>query len=220
MKLSEIRKALLIKANDSFQELGFKKVGDLIVKNIDDYQIYIGFGVVDNDNSFPTTFRYGIAMKSLNNIKKYCLPERGFKLNDFSGAYGQKQTMLFDKKQYSILEYDIKSIADIDIMMNDLLSYFKDKALLELERLLSLDKLSVFINSEEVIKESMHQPTTSINGLILCKTSGFLNYETLKVKYRELLKDWSDWDKQELEKVISFLDNHSQEELMRIAESQ
>jgi hypothetical protein len=51
---------------------------------------------------------------------------------------------------------------------------------------------------------------------VSARTSG----GNLKSKYRELLKDWNDWDKQELEKVIAFLDSHDQEELKQIAEPQ
>lgn len=219
MKLSEVRKALLKKAQDSFNELGFKKNGDLIVKNNGDFQVYIGFGIVDNDNSFPTTFRYGISSKTLNNIKKYIFPERGLKLNDFSGVYGQKQTLLFDKKEYPILEYDIRNNSDVESMVTDLKKYFEKGLLSKLEGLQNSNELSNILNSQETLDESMHLPSTLINGLIFCKITKNVNYVSSKSKYRELLKEWNDWDRKDLEKVISFLDSHSQEELLRIAES-
>jgi len=219
MKISEVKKELLSKALISFKLLGFSKKGSLIVKSSQYFEIYLAFGVVDNDNSFPTTFHFGISSIVLNNLLFKIFPEKGYKKNQFSGVYGQKQTLLFDKKEYPILEYDIKNTSDIDKMIADILDYFQRKIIKKLERLQNVQELSILLNSQEVIAESMHLTTTAINALIFCKLSDNINYNLVKSKYRELLKDWSDWDKQELEKVISFLDNHSQEELLKISET-
>ena len=219
MKLSEVKKELLSKAKERFKILGFKKQGNFIIKNVDDYQFYIGFGIVDNDNSFPTTFHYGIASKTLNNIKLCVFPDRGLKKNDFSGAYSQKQTLLFDKKEYPILEYNIKSIVDIDAMVYDLWNYFEKTAIKKLENLQSVGSLGLLLNSKEMLDEAMHMPTASINALILCKLTDNSKYGSIKQRFINISKDWSNWDKQELEKVVEFLDNHSQEELLKIAEN-
>lgn len=219
MKLSEVRKYLLSKTQESFKSLGFKKDGNLIIKSNGDFRIYIAFGIVDSDNSFPTTFHYGISSKSLNNIKIKIFPERGLKINGFSGAYGQKQESLFDNKEYPILEYDIKNTSDIDKMVGDLLDYFQREIIKKLEQLQNIQELFILLNSKEVITDSMHLPSTLTNALIFCKLSKDVNYNSVKTKYRELLNNWNDMDRKDLEKVIEFLDNHSQEDLLKIAES-
>ncbi len=219
MKITEVKKELLTKVLGSFKTLGFSKRGSLITKTYAGYQIYLAFSVVDNDNSFPTTFHFGISSLTLNNLLVRVFPEKGYVMNQYAGAYGQKQAMLFDKKEYSILEYDIRSDADIDLMVNDLLVYFNKKVIIKLEQLQNLNRLSIIVNSQETIKESMHQPTTAINGLILCKISGVPNYDIIKNNYINLSKEWSEWDRNDLEKTIRFLDNHSQKELKEIAET-
>ncbi|MFN8438013.1 MAG: hypothetical protein U0V72_10250 [Cytophagales bacterium] len=219
MKLSEVKNSLLKKALESFKDLGFKKEGKFLVKNSGDFKIYLGFGIVNSDNSFPTTFHFGISSRVLANFKRIIFPEKGFKSDDFSGAYGQKQESLFDKKEYPILEYDIKSSSDIDGLVTDLKKYFEDGLIDKLEKLQNNDALCNILNSQETLDESMHLPSTLISALIFYKITENVNYVSSKNKYRELLKEWNDWDRKDLEKAIEFLDSHSQEELLKISET-
>lgn len=217
MKKTEVNKFLKSKSFEKFKILGFKRNQYGIVKKLENYEFYVAFGIVDSDNSFPTSFHYGISSRYLNNILLHIFPEKGFIKNNYVGIYGEKQTQLFDNGEFPILEYDIRIEEDIDIMMQDLYDYI-EKVLPFLEKLMNIQTLSKFINSDKVLNESMYLPTTLKNGLIYAKLANDNNYNELEYKYRELVENWADWNKVELQKTINFLNNHSQDELIRIAE--
>ena len=130
--------------------------------------------------------------------------------NEYFPIIGIGQSELFESKNYPILEYDIYTEEDALKMVDEVMNYFENEALPFLESLSNLETIEKVINNEPI-------PQKGIFGLILAKLTGNENYEPLKSKYRDLLKEWSDWDKQELEKVISFLDKHTKEELEEIA---
>ena len=159
------------------------------------------------DNSFPTTFYYTLGNIAVGNILNQItlLNERDAQI------IGIGQADLFEAKKYPILKYDIYTEEDVNKMVSEVSVYFIEEALPYLESVSSIEKLEEITNTEL-------NPWKKSIGLILAKLVNNPEYENLKSKYRELLKDWSDWDKQELEKVIDFLDSHSQEELLKITE--
>lgn len=218
MKLSEVRKKLLDQTGQGLISNGFKKGKSIIYKNKADYKFYIGFGIVDSDNSFPSTFHYGISSKKVNNLLGAILPERKLNKGDTYTVYGTNQTRLYDNGEFPVLEYDIETERDIIIMVNSLHEYYTKVAYPFLERLTDIYELDKFINSQKVLNESMHLPTTLINGLIVSKLSFNPHHEYLKSKYRKLIKEWPKWDNEDLNKVVRFLDNHTKEELEDISE--
>ena len=217
MKLSEVRKRLLEKTEQGLISYGYKKGKGIIYKNITDYKLYIGFGIVDSDNSFPSTFHYGISSKKVNNLLVAVLPERKLKKGDTHTVYGTKQARLYDNGEFPVLEYDIETERDITTMVNSLHEYYTKVAYPFLERLTDIYELDKFINSQKVLNESMHLPTTLINGLIVSKLSFNPDHEYLKFKYKKLIKEWPKWDNEDLNKVVRFLDNHTKEELEDIS---
>ncbi|MDG3584161.1 hypothetical protein [Galbibacter pacificus] len=217
MKKSEVNRVLLNKLSDKFKKLGFKKRKGFLFKKDKDYEYYIGYGIVDSDITFPSTFHYGISSVKVNNLLATILLERGLKKGDPYTVYGTKQTRLFDNGEFPVLEYDIETEKDITKMVNDLYEYYTKVAYPFLEKLTEIHELDKFINSQKVLNESMHLPTTLINGLIVSKLSQNPNYEQLKSKYNELIKEWPEWSRQDLNKVVEFLDNHTKEELENIS---
>jgi hypothetical protein len=220
MKISEVKKSLKNKSYEKFKSLGFKKYQFGINKKVGNYEYYIGFGIVDSDNSFPTTFHFGISSRYLNNILRQIFIDKELSLNSYCTVYGTKQTRLFDDKQYPVLEYDIYTEEDIDNLINDLYKYYVVEILPFLEKLTNIDKLSKFIISEKVLNESMYLPNTLTNGIILSKLTNNTNYEQLKNNYTILVKDWAEWDIKNFNKVLMFLEKQTQEELLKIAEGE
>ncbi|MCT4639847.1 MAG: hypothetical protein N4A72_19265 [Bacteroidales bacterium] len=216
MKLTEVKKIVLKEALVEFKHMGYTKKKDYLIRNREKFSYYVGFAFVDNDNSFPTNFHYGISSKLLNNILLEIFPEKGYKQDEYIGVYGINQLLLYDKKKYPILEYDIKSEMDIKIMVKEMVTYFNEFVLPFLEQLSSYDTLNNFLNSKGVISESMHLPTTLINGIIFSRITKDEGYDKVKTRYRDLIESWSEWDKLDLIKVIEFLDNHSYEDLILI----
>src|SRR6218665_3608036 len=215
MKAGEVRKLL----NSGFKtimlnKLGFKKWKYGYVKETSNGTYYdFAFSYACYDTCFPTTFNYGIGLSQVTKIFKKIMPE------NFAGTEYEYpvilslgQIGLFVSKRFPVLEYNIYSEEDINKMVSEVSAYFINEALPYLESISSIEKLEQITNNEL----NPHKRST---GLLLAKLVNNPNYENLKSQYRALIKDWPETSKQESEKVISFLDNHSQEELLKIAEN-
>jgi len=185
---------------------GYKKKGYVLLKELGGIYFSLGFGIVNNDNSFPSTFSYCIGCKKINIIFTTIL--RG---NEPFGCICTGQLRLFDEGKYPVLEYDIKTEADAQKMVDEVSDYIINTVLPEWEANPTIEYLEKKVN--EKLGDS-----PNFSGLILSKLVGSSNYNKIKAHYQQVSKDWSEWDKQDFEKVITFLDSHSQEELLKIAE--
>lgn len=208
MKKSEVSKFLSKGFGENYKSLGFKKWKYGYKKDSGMFSYTFGFSSSDMDNSFPSDFYYRLGSFSVGNILNCITPliEKDVQI------IGIGQADLFEAKKFPVLKYDIYTEEDINKMVNEVSKYFIHEALPYLESISNIEKLEQITNKEL-------NPWKKSIGLILAKLVNNPDYENLKNKYRELLKDWNDWDKQELEKVIAFLDSHSQEELLRISET-
>lgn len=214
MKKIEVTKLLNIGFKIMLDKNNFKKWKFGYIKELGNGTYYnFAFSSASYDTCFPTTFYFGIGSKDVKKISKKILPEN-FTIpeNEFPTILSIGQKELFEAKKFPVFKYDIYTEEDVNKMVNEVSEYFTRVAFPYLESISSIEKLEELTNTEL-------NPWKKSIGLILAKLVNNPEYEILKNKYRELLKDWNDWDKQELEKVISFLDNHSQEELLQIAES-
>lgn len=208
MKISEVSKLLFKGFGEMYKPLEFKKWKYGYKKEIGNFSYTFGFSSSNMDNSFPSTFYFRLGSYAVGNILNQITP-----LNEKdTQIVGIGQADLFEAKKFYILKYDIYNEEDINKMVSEVSKYFIEQALPYLESVSSIEKL------EQITNEELNPWKKSI-GLILAKLVNNPEYENLKQKYRELLKDWSDWDRKELEKVISFLDSQSHEELLKIAES-
>jgi hypothetical protein len=191
----------------------YKKAKYSYVKVSNELYYSFGFAIVDLDNSFPTTFRFGIGSKKVKAILELVLPEKykAMQENEYPPAIHFGQIVLFDEGKYPILEYDIYTEADAQKMVDEVSHYLLSNVLPEWEANPTNEYL------EKTANESLSD-SPNFSGLILAKLVGSSNYETVKAHFIKVSKDWSDWDRNDLEKVIDFLDNHSQEELLKIAE--
>src|SRR6218665_80621 len=215
MKQKEVRKIL---ENGVKARLGgvFKKLKyGHYLKNIGDLYFDFGFGIVNSDNSFPSTFSCSFGCRSYSNLLNYMIDNLGlnFQKRDYLFAYGIDQIRLFDEGKYPTLEYDIYTEADAQKMVDEVSAYILNEVLPEWEANPTLEYL------EKKVNENLTD-VPNFSGLILAKLIGRNpKYESIKQHFTNTSKDWNDWDKKDLEKVIEFLDNHSQEELLKIAET-
>ncbi len=207
MKNSEVSKLLSKGFGEMYKPLEFKKWKYGYKKEVGNFSYTFGFASSNMDNSFPSTFYYRLGSYTIGRILNRITPITELDTQ----IIGIGQADLFEVKKFHVLKYDIYSEEDVYKMVSEVSKYFIEQALPYLESVSSIEKLEQITNSEL-------NPWKKSIGLILAKLVNNPNYESLKIKYRELLKDWSDWDKQELEKVISFLDEHNQEELIKISE--
>jgi len=215
MKAGEVRKLL----NSGFKtimlnKLGFKKWKYGYVKETSNGTYYkFSFSYACYDTCFPTTFIYGIGLSKVTKIFKKIMPEDFVAPeHEYPNILTLGQIELFESKKFPVFKYNIYSEDDINKMVSEVSAYFINEALPYLESISSIEKLEQITNNEL-------NPHKSSTGLLLAKLVNSPNYENLKSQYRALLKDWPEWDKRELEKVVEFLDNHSQEELLKIAEN-
>lgn len=211
MKQSEVNKYLGANFDLVFKTKRFKKTQYRFVKNFGDLYIVFLYAVIDNDNSFPSHFSFGVGSHKLRILSRHILPEKFVQIkgNDFFTAIGTGQLRLFDEGKYPILEYDIYTETDAQKMVDEVSDYILNNVLPEWEANPTNEYL------EKKVNESLSD-SPNFSRLILAKLVGSSNYETIKAHYINVSKDWSEWDRKDLEKVISFLDSHTQEELQEI----
>lgn len=209
MKKSEAKKLLDTYFKERLEKIGFRKGKSGFIKVNHDFFISFGYSLVDLDNSFTSQFGLYCGFRSIDRIYNHLTGRSTDGINLFSLS----QSVLFDERKYPKLEYELYSQADVEVMVNEVVDFIEKDALSIFENLSTITKLEQIRNRNPI-------PQQALTGLILAKVVSNPNYEALKSQYRQLLKDWPESDKQELEKVIAFLDQHNREELLKIAESQ
>jgi len=185
------------------------------LKNIGDLYFDFGFGIVNSDNSFPSTFSCSFGCRSYSNLLNYMIDNLGlnFQKSDYLFACGIHQMCLFDEGKYPTLEYDIYTEADAQKMVDEVSAYILNEVLPEWEANPTLEYLEKKANEKCLTDE------LNLSGLILAKLLGKPKYESIKQHFITVSKDWHERNKKDFEKIIEFLDNHSQEELWKIAET-
>lgn len=220
MKASELKKYIHELIKDRLLPLGFRKHDSWYYKNEIGFTTSIIISSLNYDNSFPTSFSiaYGfvgvdkillMATSSVNEANKCKI----------GGQIFIRQQELFEKGKYRIKDYDIYTFEQANEAVKESLEYLLDTIIEENKQYNSNENIERKINGKGNFDNDRFLPNNLKYGLILAKLVKNPEYEDLKNKYRELLKNWSDWDKQELEKVINFIDSHSQEELQKISET-
>ena len=149
MKKTELKNLLNKEYKDRLTCLGFKKKGDGFIKLNNDSFLQFGFGIVDLDNSFPTTFYWGYGLFSvaviLNKSQgKVFDPKQGY-----PAIIHESQISLFDKKRYPILEYDLYNEDQAVKMVNDVVHYL-EQVLPQFEKLQSFKEIDQAINNESI----------------------------------------------------------------------
>lgn len=174
-----------------------------------DIYLHFGYGVVDSDNSFPTTFSYKIGCRQLYQILSKVFPDRYNEKNKFPLAIGTGQIALFDEGKYPVLEYDIYTEQDAQKMVDEVSDYILNSVLPPWEENPTIEYLEKQVNSE--VKD-----VPNFSGLILAKMVDNPCFELIKKTLVGFSNNWSEFDKKDLIAVIEFLDVHSAEEIMRI----
>ena len=211
MKKNDIEKILNSEFKNRIVTLDFKKKGDKYLLIEKDVYKYVRITTYDYYDVFPSQFAYGIGFLSIQKLLRtiiggmYKNPE-----NDFIPVLGIGQAELYESGDYDVLEYEIRKEEDILVMVNEVMNYLEKDALPYFESINTIEKIEPVVNASD-------NPRKGVTGLILAKLVGNPNYPQLKEKYRYLLKDWTEDEKEKLETAIRFLDNHTQEELQVIA---
>ncbi len=220
MKAAELKKYLHEAVKAKLNLLGFKKHDSWYYKNINNYTYAIIISSLNYDNSFPTSFAATFGFVSIDKILyKSTGREKEFTNCKIGGQLFITQAELFENNKYPCKDYDIYTFEQAYDAINQMLDYFLTELMPNMNEFANILKLEEQINAKQQFTNDRFLATKLKYGLILAKLVNNPKYETLKNRYREILKEWPDWDKQELEKVIMFLDSHSQAALKLIAES-
>ncbi len=219
MKAGELKKHIQEKIKEKLNPLGFKKSENWYYIYETGFTSSILISSLNYDNSFPTSFSIAFGFVGVDKILiSATLGNEESKNKKIGGQIFIRQQELFDQGKYPIKAYDIYTLEEANQAIQESLYYFLNSVIPEYSEL-NIQDLESKINLNDVFTNDRFLSNKLKYGLILAKLVNNPSYESLKIKYRELLKDWSDWDKLELEKVIEFLDNHSQEELIKISET-
>ena len=191
---------------EALNNFAFKKHKHGFIKSSDDnFFIFFGYALYDSDNSFPTQFGIRCGLKTIDKVYNVIMEESSEYLN----LHSVSQAGLYEEKKYPKLEYDLHNESDIKLMVKEVTEYLKKEALPFFENLNSIKNLEKYRNDNLI-------PQQAKTGIILARLAGNLNYEKLKEQYRLLLKEWPEHEKKELEKVINYLDNSSNEKLLKL----
>ncbi|CAI9429311.1 hypothetical protein MSHRCOH1_03785 [Candidatus Ornithobacterium hominis] len=169
----------------------------------------LGFSLVDSDSSFYSQFGYHFYSSKIDKVFSEIYNEKIHMLNLLSNS----QSRLFDENKYPVLEYDIYTEEDCEKMIKEVSEYLLNEVLPEWEANPTLEFL------EQKVNENLRN-TPNFSGLVLAKMVNPANYPKIKAFFQKASEDWSEWDKEDLKKVTAFLDKHSQEKLMEIAEKE
>lgn len=207
MKKSEVRKILEDQFKKRLKEYGFNNKGYTFLKKISDTTFFINFlfSLIDSDNSYPSQFGFCLINQRINNIFSEI-----FRRNNDIWLLSTNQSRLYEENKYPDLEYDIYTEEDALKMVDEVMCYMEKEALPFLESISDLKVIEKLIN-EKPVPEKAHV------GIVLAKLMGNPEYENLKLVYKELIKDWAGDYNPDYDKIVSFLDSHSHEELIQIA---
>jgi len=207
MKKSDVKK-LLDREFKLRLGKGVKKAKYNWIKPFGDLYIRFGYGIVDSDNSFPSSFYYSIGSLLFSNTMNHIIKSKKLNIQEdkYIAAIGTGQITLFDEGRYPVLEYDIYTEQDAQKMVDEVSDYILNTILPPWEANPTVEYLEKQVNSE--VKDS-----PNFSGLILSKIVDGSDYELIKNTLVNYSNDWSEFDKNDLIQVIEFLDNHSSEEL-------
>lgn len=214
MKKAEVSKFISSGVKNNLGD-DFKKMkNNHYLKHFGELYFDFGFGIVDSDRSFSSTFNCAFGSNQYSNLLNHLIEilELNYQQSQYLFCYGFNQLRLFDEGKYPILEYDIYTEADAQKMVDEVSDYILNTILPEWEA----NPTTLYL--EKKVNEKLND-NPNFSGLILAKLVGSSNYDSVKSHYANMSKNWNNWDKQELEKVITFLDCHSQDKLRQIAET-
>lgn len=205
MKKSEANKLLDKNFKERLKFYEFKKKGFRYVREYKGFIFDFGFALVDSDNSFPSKFSYALYCLIINEILSKIFNKHKELILFSTGQY-----RLYEENKYPVLEYDIYTEEDALKMVDEVMCYMEKEALPFLESISDLKVIEKLIN-EKPVPEKAHV------GIVLAKLMGNPEYENIKLVYKELIKDWAGDYNPDYDKIVSFLDSHSHEELIQIA---
>jgi len=220
MKAADLKKYLHDTIKLRLKPLGFKKYDNWFYTDRNGFSSAIIVSSLNYDNSYPTSFSATFGFVGVDRLL-YKSTDRDieFKKCKIGGQIFISQVELYEEGKYPCKDYDIYSLDQADVAINQILNYFTHTIIPNMNEFRNIKTLEEQINVKDPLINNRFLSIKLKYGLILAKLVNYPEYEILKNKYREILKEWPDWDKQELEKVIAFLDAHSQAALNLIAES-
>jgi hypothetical protein len=184
---------------------GLKKNKYRFVCDLGVIKFEFGYSLV-NSVAFFSQFGFHFYSPKIDRIYSLIYGEQKSMMN----LYANSQARLFDTGEYPILEYTIKTEADAQEMVDEVSNYILNVVLPEWEANPTIEYL------EKKANEKLPD-VPNYAGLILAKMVRNPDYEKIKQHFLNISVDWNEWNKESLQKVIDFLENHTVEELNVIA---
>ncbi|WP_417445231.1 hypothetical protein [Joostella sp.] len=210
MKAKELREYL----NNSFKEklipFGFKKRGSNFYFLEKGKSYSINFNSLNYDNSFPTSFSCFSGFIEVE--KKYAellnKNEKEIAKIKSSGQLYINQALLYDQQKYSCKSYDLYTLQEAEKAVIEIVEYFIERIIPNFKKIETINDLDVWYNTKEYMINSRRLKVDIIYGLLVAKFVSNPNYESLKSKYLKLSSHFGEWDKNELNKAIVYIDSN------------
>lgn len=214
MNYSEVKRELKQEFDGFFKPKGYKSKsesqGCQFNLNNDYCEIIIGYGVRNYINEFKTGCYIRIGIKKIQRIENAIFEE-----------YLLYDTLSTGMPEYfNVVNYNfhIKTKEDIQEWMKIVMRFYFEYAVPFIEKYNSVDAIDKLLNNDpsKRIKYSDDLAWRIIKGLIAAKLNGNPRYRELRDYYNNEVetKFQGYFMYPKCKKVIDFLDNHSQEELI------
>jgi hypothetical protein len=218
MNYSEVKKELKKEFKSFLKPLGYKSKTDpqgcrfSFINSKHEYRL--GYGVANNIDEFNTGLFGSFCLKSIQQIENFIFEEESF-----------FDTLLIDKTSYFKelnYRYKIKTLEDIKEWGIIVRKFYEDYAVPFFEKYNSVDAIDKLLNEKPTEKVIYLDDLgwRIIKGLIAAKLNNNPKYNELRDYYRSEVesKFQGYFMYEKCLKTIDFLDKHSQEELLKIAE--
>jgi hypothetical protein len=223
MNYSEVKKELKKEFESFLKPLGYKSKTDAqgCVFVLIDNQIVLrlGYGVANYIDEFNTGCYIGLGLLPIQKLL-YKIEEITYVVDSYGSTIGTSTASYFNELNY---RYKIKTQDDIIEWGKIVRKFYEDYAVPFFEKYNSIDAIDKLLNDHPTEKVIYLDDLTwrIIKGLISAKLNGNKKYNELRDYYRNEVesKFQGYFMYEKCIKVIDFLDNHSQEELLKISET-
>ncbi len=225
MNYSEVKKELKKEFEKFLKPIGYKSKmchqGCEFSLINDIYFFRIGFGVANYIDEFKTSCSVGLGVLPIQKVSFVIVEGTTIIPNDYGSTLGVRIADYFGEVNYN---YKIRTQEDIIAWGKIVKKFYEEYVVPFFEKYNTLDSIDKLLNdhpTEKVIYSS-DLGWRIIKGLIVAKLNVNPKYNELRDYYKSEVeskfKGYFMYDT--CMKVISFLDNHSQEEVLKIAEGQ
>lgn len=225
MNYKEVKKELKKEFESFLKPLGYKSKSDPqgcdFSNSIETQLLKVGFGVANYIDEFKTSCSIGLGILPIQKVLFKIIDEKPLIENDYGSTLGFRIADYFNEINYN---FKIQTHEDIKEWGKIVRKFYEEYAVPFFEKYNSIDAIDKLLNENPTEKVIYLDDLgwRIIKGLIAAKLNNNPKYDELRDYYKSEVESkfqgYFMYDK--CMKTIDFLDSHSREELLNIAEGE